>query len=91
MVATKLLADGMGIPRPLKSTTKLIGSSPEKGAKTSIFLAASPEVEGVSGKYFVKQRAVESSKISYDQDLASRLWRQSTELTGLGDFRLRKA
>jgi NAD(P)-dependent dehydrogenase (short-subunit alcohol dehydrogenase family) len=85
MVATKLLADGIGIPRPLKSTTKLIGSNPEIGAKTSIYLAASPEVEGISGKYFVRQKAVESSKISYDQDLASRLWRQSTELTGLGD------
>ena len=85
MVATKLLADGIGIPRPLKSTTKLIGSNPEKGAKTSIYLAASREVEGVSGKYFVKQKAVESSKISYDQGVASRLWKQSAELTGLGD------
>ena len=88
MVATKLLADGIGIPRPLKSTTKLIGSSPEKGAETSIYLATSPEVEGVSGKYFVRQKAVESSKISYDQNLASRLWEQSTELTGLDDCRL---
>lgn len=85
MVATKLLADGIGIPRPLKSTTKLIGSNPETGAKTSLYLAASREVEGVSGKYFVKQKAVESSKISYDQGVASRLWKQSAELTGLGD------
>ncbi len=88
MVATKLLADGIGIPRPLTSTTKLIGSSPEKGAKTSIYLAASPEVEGVSGKYFVKEKPVESSQISYDQSLAGRLWKQSAELTGLADCRL---
>ena len=88
MVATKLLADGIGIPRPLTSTTKLIGSSPEKGAKTSIYLAASPEVEGVSGKYFVKEKPVESSQISYDQNLAGRLWKQSAELTGLADCRL---
>ena len=88
MVATKLLADGIGIPRPLTSTTKLIGSSPEKGAKTSIYLAASPEVEGVSGKYFVKEKPVESSQISYDQSLASRIWKQSAELTGLADCRL---
>ena len=88
MVATKLLADGIGIPRPLTSTTKLIGSSPEKGAKTSIYLAASPEVEGVNGKYFVKEKPVESSQISYDQNLAGRLWKQSAELTGLADCRL---
>ena len=83
VVATKLLADGIGIPRPLSSTTKLIGSSPEKGAKTSIYLAASPEVEGVSGKYFVRQKPVESSQISYDQNLAGRLWKESAELTGV--------
>jgi NAD(P)-dependent dehydrogenase (short-subunit alcohol dehydrogenase family) len=88
MVATKLLADGIGIPRPLTSTTKLIGSSPEKGAKTSIYLAASPEVEGVNGKYFVKEKPVESSQISYDQSLAGRLWKQSAELAGLADCRL---
>jgi NAD(P)-dependent dehydrogenase (short-subunit alcohol dehydrogenase family) len=85
MVATKLLADGIGIPRALRSSTKVIGSSPEKGAKTSIYLAASPEVEGVSGKYFVRQKATESSKISYDQSLARRLWKQSAHLTGLSE------
>ena len=83
VVATKLLADGMGMPRTLRSTTRLIGAKPEKGAKTSVYLAASPEVEGVSGKYFVRQRAVESSKGSYDEKLARRLWRASAELTGL--------
>jgi NAD(P)-dependent dehydrogenase (short-subunit alcohol dehydrogenase family) len=83
VVATKLLADGMGMPRALRSTTRLIGTKPEKGAKTSIYLAASAEVEGVSGKYFVRQKAVESSKDSYDENLARRLWRVSAELTGI--------
>lgn len=83
VVATNLLADAMGMPRALKSTTRLIGSSPDKGARTSIYLAASPEVEGISGKYFVGQKAVESSKVSYDEKVASRLWRVSAELTGI--------
>jgi len=83
VVATKLLADGLGIPRALMSTTRLMGASPEKGAKTSIYLATSPAVEGVSGKYFVRQKAVESAKVSYDDTLASRLWRASAKLTGL--------
>ena len=86
VVATKLLANGMGLPRPLKSTTKLIGSGPEKGAKTSIYLATSPEVEGISGKYFVRQKPVESSEISYDESLAGRLWKRSAELTGLSEM-----
>jgi NAD(P)-dependent dehydrogenase (short-subunit alcohol dehydrogenase family) len=83
VVATKLLADGMGMPRALRSTTRLIGTKPEKGAKTSIYLAASAEVEGISGKYFVRQKAVESSKDSYDENLARRLWQISAELTGI--------
>jgi NAD(P)-dependent dehydrogenase (short-subunit alcohol dehydrogenase family) len=56
--------------------------SPEKGAETSIFLASSPEVEGVTGKYFVKKRAVTSSPESYDEALARRLWEISAQLTG---------
>ena len=83
VIATKLLADGMGMPRALRPTTRLIGSSPDKGAKTSIYLATSPEVEGVSGKYFVRQKTVESSKVSHDENMASQLWRVSAELTGL--------
>ena len=83
VVATKLLADAMGMPRALRSTTRLIGSSPDKGARTSIYLATSPEVEGESGKYFVREREVESSKVSDDENMARRLWRVSAELTEL--------
>ena len=56
--------------------------SPEKGAETSIYLASSPEVEGVTGKYFIKKRAVASSPESYDEALARRLWEASAQLTG---------
>jgi NAD(P)-dependent dehydrogenase (short-subunit alcohol dehydrogenase family) len=55
--------------------------SPEKGAETSIYLASSLEVEGVTGKYFVKKRAVASSPESYDLAIATRLWQVSEELT----------
>lgn len=57
--------------------------SPEEGAATSLYLASSPEVEGVTGKYFVKQAPVESSPESYDVAIARRLWDVSAELTGL--------
>lgn len=56
-------------------------ASPEKGAETSIYLASSPEVEGVTGKYFIKKAAVESSPESHDVSIARRLWEVSAELT----------
>ena len=65
---------------------KLIGSfgtSPEKGAKTSIYLASSPEVEGVTGKYFVKSIPKRSAAISYDESLQRQLWEQSAKLVNL--------
>ena len=55
----------------------------QRGAQTSIYLATSSEVEGVSGKYFVNRRQTQSSAESYDQHLAQRLWQISAELTGL--------
>lgn len=80
-VATKMLADYM--PSGLRFVARMIGVSPEEGAQTSLYLATSPEVEGVSGKYFVNQTAAQSSKASYNTTGASRLWQVSAELTGL--------
>ncbi len=58
--------------------------TPEKGARTSIYLASSPEVEGVSGKYFDRQKPARSTRISRDEALARRLWEKSVELTRPG-------
>jgi NAD(P)-dependent dehydrogenase (short-subunit alcohol dehydrogenase family) len=55
--------------------------SPEKGAETSIYLASSSEVEGLSGGYFVKKAEARSSDASYDERLARRLWEVSADLT----------
>jgi NAD(P)-dependent dehydrogenase (short-subunit alcohol dehydrogenase family) len=59
--------------------------TPEAGAKTSIYLATSDQVENVSGKYFVKCRPHASSPDSCDEALARRLWEKSNELVGLED------
>jgi NAD(P)-dependent dehydrogenase (short-subunit alcohol dehydrogenase family) len=60
-------------------------TSVEKAAESSIYAAASPELEGVSGKYFSpKLRAAKSSKASYDTVTARRLWQISEDLTGIG-------
>ena len=54
--------------------------TPEQGAETSVYLASSPDVEGVTGKYFVKKEPVPSSESSSDPALAARLWQVSEEL-----------
>lgn len=58
-------------------------SGPTEGARTSVYLASSPEVEGVSGKYFYREQVVKSSESSYDINAAKRLWEISMTLTGL--------
>jgi NAD(P)-dependent dehydrogenase (short-subunit alcohol dehydrogenase family) len=69
--------------RARKLMFKIVGPlsiSPEKGAETSIYLASSPEVEGISGKYFAKCTSIESTKISYDEELQEKLWEHTKEL-----------
>ena len=55
--------------------------SPPEGALTNIHLCASPEVAGMTSKYFDKCKPVPSSPASYDVDVARRLWDVSAELT----------
>jgi NAD(P)-dependent dehydrogenase (short-subunit alcohol dehydrogenase family) len=60
---------------------RLFMKSPEKGARTTVYLASSPEVENISGEYFVNSKPKKSSKISYEQTLQNELWEISTNLT----------
>jgi retinol dehydrogenase-12 len=57
--------------------------SPAQGAETSIWAASSPEIEGVSGRYFEKRKEVSPSSAARDAETARRLWRESCRLTGL--------
>jgi len=54
--------------------------TPEQGASTAVYLASSPDVEGVTGKYFVREREVASDPVSYDETAARRLWKVSEEM-----------
>lgn len=73
VIKTKLLRAGFG-DHP--------GETPEKGARTSVYLALSPEVEGISGRYFVECKPVQSSPTSRNLELQEELWRISEELNG---------
>lgn len=57
--------------------------SPADGARTSVYLASSPDVEGVSGSYFVKCRAATPSRRARDDDEAKQLWELSERLCGV--------
>jgi retinol dehydrogenase 14 len=62
--------------RPLLKT-------PEQGARTSVYLASSPEVAGITGGYFANRKPKTSNKASYDRAAQARLWQISADLAGL--------
>ena len=83
-VATSLVEKDPDYPSSMRLLYKLFKpflKSPEKGAETSIYLASSPEVEGITGKYFVSKKEAKSSKESYDESVSRRLWEVSAKLT----------
>jgi NAD(P)-dependent dehydrogenase (short-subunit alcohol dehydrogenase family) len=82
-VATNLAKNNGAI---VGAAWKLAGAfmkSPDDGARTQVYLASSPEVEGVTGKYFIDAKEARSSDESRDTNLALRLWEVSAQMTGL--------
>jgi len=73
VINTKLLVEGFG----------RVGSEISEGSKTSVFLASSEKVAAVSGKYFIRLDAVESSASSYKTDHQKCLWEISTGLASM--------
>ena len=69
-----LLRLGLALARPF-----ILGSA--QGADTVLYLATAPEVAEVSGRYFEKRKPVQSSPLSYDTEVARRLWEVSEALT----------
>ncbi len=82
-VATGLGKNNGAWARVLIQLLRPFFRSPTQGAATSIYLASSPELDAVSGKYFVDCKPARSSKASYDEAAGRRLWDISAQLTGL--------
>jgi NAD(P)-dependent dehydrogenase (short-subunit alcohol dehydrogenase family) len=59
---------------------RFVGLTPEQGAQTSVYLASSPEVENVSGKYWEKSKVVRSGRAAYDEATWTRLWEVSDKM-----------
>jgi NAD(P)-dependent dehydrogenase (short-subunit alcohol dehydrogenase family) len=85
-VATDMWKTNFPVIGPaLKWVMGFFADTPEQGADNSIYLASSPDVEGITGKYFIKREPAQSSPISYDEEIAERLWDICESLTGLHD------
>lgn len=85
-VATNFGKSNGGLFRPLFGLAQFAAITPVEGAATSIYLASSPEVEGISGKYFDRKQPVKSSPASYDAAAARKLWEISLQLTHLPEM-----
>jgi NAD(P)-dependent dehydrogenase (short-subunit alcohol dehydrogenase family) len=70
-------------PNPMVKAMKWFTIPPEKGAETLVYLASSPDVEGTTGQYFVRNKSKASSRASYDPSASQRLWELSEELVNL--------
>ncbi|MBV8606761.1 MAG: SDR family oxidoreductase, partial [Singulisphaera sp.] len=81
-VATNIFKGDDWASRLMQLWARMFAISPEEGAKTSIYLATSPEVECVTGQYFVNAKVAQPSKEARDEAMAGKLWEVSEELTG---------
>jgi retinol dehydrogenase 14 len=75
--------DPAGVQRLLVPFMRPFMKTPAQGAATSIHLASAPDLEQVTGRYFVNSKPKKSSKHSYDQATAARLWQVSADLVDL--------
>ncbi len=69
---------------PLVAVMRPFMKSPARGADTPVFLASSPDAEGITGRYFANRKAKSSSASSYDIAACDRLWQVSADLVGIG-------
>jgi len=82
-VRTALGRDVTGIPGAAVRLALRLRPGPAAGARTSVYLASSPEVADISGGYFVKSRLSQPSALARNAQAAARLWALSTELVSL--------
>lgn len=82
-VASDMYRSSGGFIKLLGPVIRLMAISSEAGAETSIHVAASPEVAGMTGKYFVKKRPVPSAPASHDTAATARLMVLTAAMVGL--------
>jgi NAD(P)-dependent dehydrogenase (short-subunit alcohol dehydrogenase family) len=81
-VATNLGSGNLVPMRPVYMLLRPFARTSKQGAETPVYLASSPDVDGVSGKYFDDKKEARSSRASHDEDAQELLWDHSARLTG---------
>jgi NAD(P)-dependent dehydrogenase (short-subunit alcohol dehydrogenase family) len=77
VVSTALARD---MPAPFRLLARLFFTTPEKGARTSLYVATSPAVADVSGRYFSDQKEAKIDEKAVNDAAAERLWAISEKL-----------
>lgn len=83
VVSTQLADEANWMMKLFYFIGKPFMKSPVKGAETPVYLAVSDKVKGVSGKYFKNKKQIKPAEIAHNDDLTSKLWEISEELTHL--------
>lgn len=82
-ITVNCLHPGVINTKLLRSAFGAGGAPLKEGAKTLIFAATAPELEKVSGKYFVNNRSESSSEITYNKEVQKTLWKKTEDILGL--------
>ena len=69
-----------GFNRLLHSVLKPFSLIPQQGAQTSLYLATSPQVAGITGQYFANKKVARANRVAYDEEAQERLWQLSEKL-----------
>jgi retinol dehydrogenase-14 len=86
-VATNIWSRAPWFARPILAVAKRFMLSAERGGDAIVHLAASPDVEGLTGGYYERMKLVDPAPLARDDALATKLWGVSEELTGLAPRR----
>jgi retinol dehydrogenase 12 len=76
------ITGGIGVLLRMMKSTPRFGSA-EEGARTLVYAAADPSLEGVTGKFFFKEREKHTKPVTHDREIAQRLWAISEQLCAL--------
>lgn len=85
LVSTNLSSNSDGFARVVWKIISIFALTAEKGTENSVYLATSLDVKDITGKYYSKMKIVSSSKESYNEESAKRLWEVSLKMTGLSE------
>jgi NAD(P)-dependent dehydrogenase (short-subunit alcohol dehydrogenase family) len=67
----------------ISSVVRPLLISPAQGAQTPVYMACSPDMDGVTGQFFANRKPKTANKAASDKDMTARLWQVSADLVGM--------